>query len=105
MYLWNSLSKIEEGTPGSLSFLAHPKYLEYLYTSQSSIIILNEDFVLEKPVPADCTLILVKEARETFSKLINYYAKLIIPEKTGIESPIFVGEGTNTEGTSYIGAA
>lgn len=102
--LVDGLSKIEEGTPGSLSFLAHPKYLNYLYTTQSSVIILNEDFVLEQAVPSTCTLILVKDARETFSGLINFYAQKIIPEKTGIESPVFIGENTSIDGVSYLGA-
>ena len=40
------LAKIEEGVPGSISFLANPLYTQYLYTSQASIIIINNDFVL-----------------------------------------------------------
>lgn len=100
----NGLSKIEEGTKGSLSFLAHPKYLSYAYTSKSSIIILNEGFTLEQSVPKDCTLIWVKEARATFSGLINHYAKLIIPDKKGIESPVFVGENSPLDSAKYIGA-
>ena len=43
------LSKIENGQKGSLSFLGNPKYNKYLYSSNSSIIIIKDDFVLEKP--------------------------------------------------------
>ncbi len=101
--LVNSLCKIEEGAPNALSFLAHQKYLPYIYTTQASIIILNEDFLVDKASLKAC-LIRVKDARVTFSKLINFYASKLIPNKTGIESPVFTGEETDISKASYIGA-
>ena len=41
------LSKIEEGVPGSVSFLANPLYTQYLYATQASVVIINKDFVLK----------------------------------------------------------
>lgn len=65
----SNVAKIEEGKPGTLSFLSNPKYYKYLYTTQSSIVLVNSDFVLEKEVKA--TLIRVKNAYESFAKLLT----------------------------------
>jgi UDP-3-O-[3-hydroxymyristoyl] glucosamine N-acyltransferase len=56
----NQLSKIEEASKGSLSFLANSKYEQFLYSSRASVIIINEDFILAHPTKA--TLIRVKNA-------------------------------------------
>jgi UDP-3-O-[3-hydroxymyristoyl] glucosamine N-acyltransferase len=45
----NQLAKIEEAKTGSLSFLANPKYEQYLYTTDASVVIVNNDFVLSAP--------------------------------------------------------
>jgi len=56
----NDVSKIEEGRSGTLSFLANPKYEKYIYDTQSSIVIVNENFKPQKSIAA--TLIRVKNA-------------------------------------------
>ena len=56
----NTFAKIEEGKPGAISFLSNPKYTHYIYETQSSIVLVNEDVELTKPVKA--TLIRVKNA-------------------------------------------
>jgi UDP-3-O-[3-hydroxymyristoyl] glucosamine N-acyltransferase len=58
----NTFAKIEEGKPGAISFLSNPKYTHYIYETQSSIVLVNEDVELTKPVKA--TLIRVKNAYE-----------------------------------------
>ena len=65
----STVAKIEEGKPGALSFLSNLKYSKYLYTTQSSIVLINKDFVVDKPVSA--TLILVDNAYESFARLLN----------------------------------
>ena len=55
----SDVSKIEEGKPGTLSFLANPKYEKYLYETQSTIVIVNEDFQPQQKIRA--TLIRVTE--------------------------------------------
>jgi len=60
----SKLSKIEEGVPGSLSFLANPKYLQYIYTTKASLVIVNKDLELTAPVSA--TLIRVASAETAF---------------------------------------
>ena len=39
-----TFAKIEEGVPGALSFLANPKYTEYIYSTRSSVVLVNRDF-------------------------------------------------------------
>lgn len=65
----STVAKIEDGKPGALSFLSNLKYSKYLYTTRSSIVLINKDFVVDKPVSA--TLILVDNAYESFARLLN----------------------------------
>jgi UDP-3-O-[3-hydroxymyristoyl] glucosamine N-acyltransferase len=67
----SSLSKIEEGKPGTLSFLANTKYTPYIYNTQASIVIVNNDFAAEKQITA--TLIRVKDAYSAFADLLEMY--------------------------------
>ena len=69
----SSVSKIEEGKQGSISFLANPKYAEYIYETDASIVILNHDFKLERSVKSTLTLIRVDNAQECFAKLLEMY--------------------------------
>lgn len=77
-----TFAKIEEGMPGAISFLANPKYAPYLYETQSSIVLVNKDFVPEKEVKA--TLIKVNNAYESVAKLLTLY-EMSKPKKTGID--------------------
>ena len=78
----NAFAKIEEGKPGAISFLSNPKYTHFIYDTQSSVVLINEDVELEKPVTA--TLIRVKDAYESVAKLMQLYESMK-PRKTGIE--------------------
>jgi UDP-3-O-[3-hydroxymyristoyl] glucosamine N-acyltransferase len=78
-----TFAKIEEGIPGALSFLSNPKYIPYAYTTQSSILLVNKDFVPEREVKA--TLIKVDNAYESLAKLLNLYEESK-PKKQGIHS-------------------
>ena len=98
-----NLSKIEEGTPGTLSFLANPAYTNYIYTTDASIVIVNNSLILDKPIKASCTLIRVENAYESFAKLLELYNQ-IKGNKVGIEQPSFVST-TAVMGTDcYLGA-
>jgi len=85
--LVSNVAKIEEGKPGTLAFLANPKYNKYLYETQSSIVIVNNSFVLEADVKA--TLIRVPDAYKAFASLLELYQQAK-GFKTGIESPSFI---------------
>ena len=96
----NTLSKIEEGKPGSLSFLANPIYTHYIYTTQASIVIVNKDFKPEKDITA--TLIRVKDAYAAFSQLLEMYHQSK-PAKHGISDKASVAQGTKIGNNVYIG--
>ena len=95
------LSKIEEGTKGSLTFLSNPKYNSYLYTTQASITIVNQTFQLEKEVST--TLIRVKDAYKSFSKLLEFYNQ-VKNNKEGKEDPHYISKTAKIGINGYIGA-
>jgi len=97
----STLSKIEEGKKGSLTFLANPKYTSYIYTTAASITIVNKNFTAESPVST--TLIRVEDAYKAFSKLLEYYNQVKM-NKTGIEQPVFISESAAYGAEIYIGA-
>ena len=96
----NTFAKIEEGKPGAISFLSNPKYTHYLYDTESSIVLVNEDVELEKPVKA--TLIRVANAYECVAKLLQLYQSMM-PRKTGIDSLAFVSPTAKIGKDTYIG--
>ena len=97
----SKLAKIEEGTEGSLTFLANPKYTSYIYSTEATIAIVNKDFVAENKI--DTTLIRVDDAYKAFSKLLEYYNQVKM-NKTGIEEPVFVSESAKYGENLYLGA-
>ena len=97
----SSFAKIEEGKPGAISFLSNPKYTHYIYDTQSSVVLINEDVELEKPVAA--TLIRVKNAYESVAKLLQLYESMK-PHKTGIDPHAFISEKAKIGENVYIGA-
>ncbi len=99
----NKLSKIEEGEPQSISFLANMAYEHYLYTTDASIVIINRDLKLQKAVKDTCTLIKVDNAYECFAKLLETYQQMK-GSKTGIEQPSFISESAKLGENCYVGA-
>jgi UDP-3-O-[3-hydroxymyristoyl] glucosamine N-acyltransferase len=69
----SNLAKIDDGTPGTLTFLANPKYTPFIYTTGSSIIVVNEDFIATQVVPG--TLIRVADAYSSFATLLEMFDK------------------------------
>ena len=95
-----TFAKIEEGVKGALSFLANPKYASYIYDTQSSIVLVNNDFIPERPIEA--TLIKTANAYESLAKLMALYES-VKPKKKGI-SPMASVATTATIGKNvYIG--
>ena len=97
------LSKIEEGKPGSLSFLSNPQYTPYIYETDASVVILNHTVTLDKPVKSTCTLIRVEDAYGSFAKLLAMYYD-ISQNKKGIEQPSFIAPTAKYGKDVYIGA-
>jgi UDP-3-O-[3-hydroxymyristoyl] glucosamine N-acyltransferase len=97
----SKLSKIEEGEKDSLSFLSNPKYTPYIYKTRSSIVLVNNDLILDQQIKP--TLIRVENSYEAFSKLLDFYQQMK-SEKEGIETPSFVSEGATHGKKLYLGA-
>ena len=95
------LSKIEEGTEGSLTFLSNPKYLNYIYSTQASITIVNDTFEPESPITT--TLIKVKDAYASFTKLLEFYNE-VKRNKSGIEQPSVISENVKYGDNLYLGS-
>ncbi|MFK2820268.1 UDP-3-O-(3-hydroxymyristoyl)glucosamine N-acyltransferase [Flavobacteriaceae sp. LMIT009] len=97
----SKLAKIEEGTKGSLTFLANPKYTQFIYDTKASVAIVNKDFSPESSI--ETTLIKVDDAYKAFSKLLEYYNQVKM-NKSGIEQPSFISESANYGSNLYLGA-
>ena len=96
----NTIAKIEEGHEGALSFLANPKYEQYIYTTKSSIVLVNRSFTPSAKIHA--TLIRVDNAYEAFASLLRLVDQAR-PRKKGIH-PTAIIEKTASLGTDiYIG--
>ena len=98
----SDLAKIEEGHEGALSFLANPKYTEFLYTTQSSIVLIDKSIEVEGEVKA--TMVKVADARAAMGMLLNMVQAALNPKKSGIEQPSFVAEGVDIPQDAYVGA-
>ena len=97
----SNISRIEDGIPGTLSFLANPKYSKFIYTTRATIVLINENFRLEKNV--EPTLIRVKDAYQAFADLLEFYNNNI-PNKVGIEEMAYIHPTAKIGKNVYIGA-
>ena len=99
----STFSKIEEGKPSSISFLSNRKYTNYLYTTEATIVLVDDDLELEKPVPANTTLIRVKNAYESVAKLLQLYESTKT-QKSGVSSLASIAGSATYGNNCYIGA-
>jgi len=97
----NSFAKIEEGRPGAISFLSNTKYTHYIYDTQSSVVLIDENVELEHEVKA--TLIRVKNAYEAVARLLQAYESMK-PKKKGIDPLAFIASSATLGEDCYIGA-
>ena len=96
----DNLSKIEEGKPGTLSFLANPKYTSYIFDTQASIVIVNDSFKSEKPVAP--TLIRVEDAYTAFASLLEMYNQSK-GKRSGISLKSGIADSAKIGNDVYIG--
>ena len=94
------LSKIEEGEPGSISFLANPAYTHYIYNTKASLVIVNKDFAPTASVAA--TLIRVESAAAAFAKLLEMYNQVKL-NKTGVSKHAYISESAKVGDNIYAG--
>ncbi len=97
-----SFGRIEEASSGQLAFLANPKYEDYLYSTNASIIIINDTQELKQPVAA--TLIRVPDAYSAFAILLDQYQQLATQQLVGIEQPVYIHEKTTVGEHVFLGA-
>ena len=101
--LVSDMAKIEEGKPGTITFLANNKYEEFIYSTAATIALVNESFVPSRDLPNDLTLIRVPNAYESLAQLLAYYDQVSQSPK-GIEQPSFISESAKVGKDVYIGA-
>mgnify|MGYP006268093941 FL=1 len=94
--------KIEEAKQGEISFLANPKYEEFLYSTNASIIIINDSQVLKEKISA--TLIRVRDAYAAFATLLTKYQELKAANMVGIQTPSFIASSAKLGAQHFIGA-
>ncbi len=97
-----SFGKIEEAQNGQLTFLANPKYEEFLYSTQASVIIINETQELKQPLEA--TLIKVPDAYSAFATLLDKYQQIQIQQLNGIQQPAYIAATAKIGEHVFIGA-
>ena len=98
----SSFGKIEEALPGQLAFLSNPKYEDYLYSTNASVIIINETQELKQPVAA--TLVKVPDAYTAFAVLLDKYQQIQQQQLTGIQQPVYIDATAKIGNNVFIGA-
>lgn len=98
----SNISKIEEGKPGTLAFLANQKYENYIYKTKASVVLVNKDFTPKEEIAA--TLIKVDDAYQAFASLLDLYVQSKAIVKQGIEQPSYIGEDATIGKDIYLGA-
>jgi len=94
--------KIESAMPGEISFLANPKYEDFLYTTKASVIIVNESLVLKHKIEA--TLIRVPDAYAAFATLLTKYQEMKNENLVGIQTPSFIASTAQLGEQNFIAA-
>ncbi|MGV3546797.1 MAG: UDP-3-O-(3-hydroxymyristoyl)glucosamine N-acyltransferase [Pedobacter sp.] len=99
----STLSKIEDGKPGSLCFLSNPKYENFLYQTDASIVIVSQDFVPTQPVKS--TLVKVKDPYSAFTILLEKYNEVVnsSSKEVGIHNSSYVHPSAKIGENVYVG--
>ena len=97
----NTLSKIEEGEKGSLSFLSNPAYNHYIYDTEASVVIVNNSFIPEKEMKT--TMIKVEDAYNSFALILTKYDEARKSMKQGISPAAHISESASIGKDVYIG--
>lgn len=98
----SAFGKIEEAEEGQLSFLANPRYEDFLYTTKASIVIINDGHELRQPVKA--TLIRVRDAYSAFAQLLGKYQEMVTQQLKGIQQPSFIATSAKLATDVFVGA-
>ena len=97
-----SFGKIEEAEEGQLTFLANPKYEDYLYSTNASIAIINDTYELRQVVKP--TLIRVSDAYTAFAQLLSKYQEMVTQQMKGIQQPCYISASARIAQDVFVGA-
>lgn len=97
-----SFGKIEEAKEGQLAFLANPKYEDYLYTTEASVIIINDNQELKQPISA--TIIRVPDAYSAFASLLTQYQQIVTKQLTGVQEPSYIAKTAKLGNNVFVAA-
>lgn len=97
-----SFGKIEEAKAGQLTFLANPKYEDYVYSTAASVIIINENQELKQTL--DATLIRVPNAYSAFATLLSKYQEMVTQKLVGIQQPSYIAPSSKFGENIFVGA-
>jgi UDP-3-O-[3-hydroxymyristoyl] glucosamine N-acyltransferase len=98
----SGFAKIEDATASDLTFLANPKYEEFLYTTKAGVVIVGQNLELKSPVPS--TLIRVSDPYSSFAQLMRHYQSLLQSQLVGIQDPSFIHPSAKLGKDVFIGA-
>ena len=96
----HTVSSIEDGKAGSLTYLANPKYEQFIYTTGCSIVLVGKEFVPAGEIKA--TLVKVDDVGRCVLKLLEMY-NAMQPQKSGISPRASVSEKAQIGNDCYIG--
>ncbi len=94
-------AKIEEAGPGSVTFIANPKYSHFIYETKASAVLVSDNFQLERLV--EPTLIRVPDPYVALADLLNAMESSR-PKPVGVEQPCYISEGVIIPDDAYVGA-
>ena len=98
----NSFGKIEEAKAGQLAFLANPKYEDHLYSTEASVVIINESLQLKQHVSA--TLVRVPDAYTAFATLLSKYQEMVTQQMNGVQQPSYIAKTASYGENVFVGA-
>ena len=98
----SNLSKIDDGKPGTLSFLANSKYTHHIYDTKASAVLVRRDFIPEQEVKT--TLIKVDDPYACLALLLNMVDQATRPQKSGIEDNAYIADSATLGEDVYVGA-
>ncbi|MEL6658149.1 MAG: UDP-3-O-(3-hydroxymyristoyl)glucosamine N-acyltransferase [Bacteroidota bacterium] len=97
----NRPAKIEEGGAGAISFLANPKYEDYLYETTASVVVVSRDFQPKTAVSA--TLLRVDQVYESFARLLSFYDQAVQARPQGVSKHAAVDETAQLADSAVVG--
>ena len=96
----STVSSIDGGKAGSLAYLTNPKYEQYIYTTEASIVLVDKTFEPKAEIKA--TLIKVENVGECVLNLLEMY-NATRPQKSGISKMASINESASVGEGCYIG--